>query len=89
VADETPPTVRITRAKRVRATKRTASFTILIEDDSEVSSITCKLDTRPKRPCEGGVTFRKLKRGRHVLRVQAVDQWGNKGVAKVRWRVRR
>jgi hypothetical protein len=45
--------------------------------DEAGSAFRCKLDRRKFRPCQSPRLYRKLKEGRHVFRVFAIDTAGN------------
>ena len=51
----------------------------------------CRLDKKRPRPCTSPKTYKKLKPGRHVFRVFAVDEAGNADPSPVvkRFRMRR
>ena len=71
--DTTPPDTKIKGPKRVR--KPIAKFKL---SSTEVGSkFQCKLDRKRFRPCRPKLKAKKLKRGKHVLKVRAVDAAGN------------
>jgi hypothetical protein len=56
-----------------------------------LSTFLCKLDRRKAKRCKSPRTYKRLKPGRHVFRVWAIDAAGNKDPtpAKRRFRVPR
>lgn len=72
-ADTTPPqTTIVTAARKLRG--KTASFEFTA---SEPVSFRCALDRGSATPCSSPAKLTRLKRGRHVLTVTAVDRAGN------------
>ncbi len=67
---------------------RTAKFTFGSNEPG--SRFRCKLDSGPYKSCRSPATYRKLKRGRHVFRVYAIDAAGNRdsSPASFAWKVR-
>lgn len=81
-----PPVARIT----TRLPKRTARPKIKFKfvSDRPDSTFECKLDKAHWRRCASPKTVRGLAPGKHVFRVRAVDDAGNRGPAdRVIWRV--
>jgi hypothetical protein len=78
-----PPAVLTTRGARRRVAVRFVA-------DERGATFRCKLDRRPVRPCASPRIY-SLARGRHVIRIRAVDAAGNadRTPAVVRVRVRR
>jgi hypothetical protein len=75
-ADTSPPQTKITKGPRKKTRKRTARFRFSSSEAG--SSFECKLDRGPFRPCRSPRKYKKLKPGRHVFRVRAVDASGNR-----------
>jgi hypothetical protein len=87
-ADTDPPETTIDKAPKRKTRKRKAKFRF--SSDEPGSSFMCKLDKRQFAPCEAQEQF-KVKRRKHKLRVQAIDQAGNvdPSPALHRWKVKR
>lgn len=86
--DRRRPTVRITKSPPswVRGPRVRVRFASTARD---LARFECKLDRRRWRPCASPVLLR-VKPGRHVFRVRAVDRAGNRSKPAVaRFRVRR
>lgn len=82
------PNTSFKKKPRKRTTSRKAKFKFVSDDAT--ATFQCKLDRGTYKPCSA--TFSKrVKPGRHVLYVVAVDVWGNRDAtpAKYRWRVLR
>ncbi len=80
-----PPTTIGTKPK-AKTTARTAKFTFKSEKGAKFE---CKLDKAAFKACKSGVTYKRLKVGKHTLQVRAKDLAGNldKTPAKFSWRV--
>jgi hypothetical protein len=81
---------------RVRVNSRRRRATVTFSGTDAVSSpsaldFECKLDGRAFAPCGSPKTYRKLKPGRHTVKVRATDEVGNleTSVASRSFRVRR
>jgi len=72
--DAVPPKTRV--AKRFLKRKRIWLFRFTSNEPG--STFRCRLDKRRLRRCRSPLRLRHLKRGRHVLRVFAVDAAGNR-----------
>jgi len=90
--DTYAPSVSISKLT-VRAAKRSAKLTFTGSDDVTAAAalaFTCKLDSKPARPCSSPTALKKLKPGKHKVEVRAVDAAGNESIAAVkRFRVRK
>ncbi|HSS41647.1 MAG TPA: hypothetical protein VLK37_03755 [Solirubrobacterales bacterium] len=84
--DETPPQTFILRGPPRKSRARTAKFEF--GSDEAGSSFECKLDHRPRRPCRSPLTLRRLRVGRHVFEVWAVDLAGNRDKSPMKYRFR-
>jgi hypothetical protein len=81
-ADELIPAVRdcvapetgIVRGPKRKTKKRRANFEF---DSTEAGSFQCSIDEKPFVACTTPRTYRKLKTGKHVFNVRAVDLAGN------------
>jgi hypothetical protein len=93
VDDSAQPNSTISRV-RVRSRRRRATVTFsgtdAVSSPSELE-FECKLDRRAFAPCNSPKTYRKLKPGRHTVKVRATDEVGNleTSPATRRFRVRR
>ncbi|MEA2348570.1 MAG: hypothetical protein QOG62_2357 [Thermoleophilaceae bacterium] len=74
------------RHPKKRTRSRTATFEFSSADP--VATFRCKIDQKAFKPCGSPARFRKLKRGKHTLRLVATDTNGNAGAPSIfRWRV--
>lgn len=73
--DTTKPKVTIKKAPKAKSTKTTAKF-VFSADESGVK-FECKLDKKPLAKCTSPKTYKKVKPGKHVFKVLAVDAAGN------------
>jgi hypothetical protein len=85
--DTTAPQTTITKS-RIRPARRSATFRF--RSSEKGSKFRCKLDRRPFRSCSAPKTYKKLRLGRHTLRVKAIDKAGNidRSPAIKRFRIR-
>jgi hypothetical protein len=75
VADVTPPqTAKLTGPK---ATTTATTVRFRFGASEATATFRCKLDRGAIRACRSPLVLRRLKRGSHTLRVQAVDAAGN------------
>jgi glucose/arabinose dehydrogenase len=83
-----PPATRIRRHPPRKTRSRTARFAFA--SDERGSSFRCKLDSGRYRVCRSPAVYRKLKLGRHVFHVYAIDASGNpdRTPASFAWKVR-
>lgn len=77
------PTVRIRSGPQSKVRRSVVSFRFEGLGSTPIA-FRCRLDRGSFRRCGSKVTFRRLKRGPHVLRVYAVDQTGRKSSQVVR-----
>jgi hypothetical protein len=85
--DKTPPQTTIRRGPKARTRSRTAKFKFV---SSEAGSIfQCKLDRGKFKKCRSPKKITRLKPGKHVFKVRAIDAAGNVDPtpAKRVWRV--
>lgn len=87
-ADTTPPNVRLEKrpAKETFSTKARFTFS------SEAGAVfTCKLDKKPAKTCTSPFKVRRLKVGKHKVRITATDAAGNVDPtpAAYAWKVRK
>ncbi len=73
--DKTPPQTKITKGPKKKSHKRTAKFKFTSSEQG--STFRCKLDRKPVKPCRSPKKYKKLKPGKHVFKVFAVDRAGN------------
>jgi CSLREA domain-containing protein len=73
--DKTPPDTKIVKGPPKKTHKRTAKFKFTSTEAG--SSFQCKLDRKPFKPCASPKKYKKLKPGKHVFKVRAIDQAGN------------
>lgn len=76
VADRTAPDTRITAGPGARLRERRATFRFTSTEPG--TRFECSLDRARFRPCRATTTLRRLTRGKHLLRVRAVDAAGNR-----------
>ncbi len=79
--DTVSPKLRINRSPGKRTFDRTPTFRFSSEPGARFR---CKLDRGRVKPCRSPRTTRKLRFGRHVFRVRAIDAAGNRSAAKLR-----
>lgn len=85
--DMTAPVTRIRRGPRKVSRKRVARFRFTANESP--ASFECRLDRRKWKPC-ASPRRQRVKPGRHVFRIRATDEVGNRGKPAVqRFRVRR
>lgn len=75
VKDKTPPDTKIVKGPPQKTHKTTVKFKFTATEAG--SSFQCKLDKKPFRPCRSPRTYKKLKPGKHVFKVRALDKAGN------------
>jgi hypothetical protein len=75
-----PPTATITKGPKDKTRKKTATFEFTGSDVRAISSFQCKLDAGAFAPCTSPHTV-KVKKGKHIFQVQALDRVGNVGSA--------
>jgi hypothetical protein len=78
VEDSLAPRTRITLGPGVKTRRRTAVFRFLDATGDPGTSFLCKIDRRKWRQCRTPRRFPRLRFGRHVVRVKAVDAAGNR-----------
>lgn len=82
--DKTAPQTTISKAK---VKGRTATFKFVSSEPG--STFQCKLDKKPFKKCRSPKKYKKLKPGKHVFKVRAIDAAGNvdSSPAKKKFRV--
>lgn len=73
--DLTPPQTVIRRGPKPKATNRTRTFSFVSTEPG--STFECKLDRQSFKKCSSPKTYEKLKPGKHVFKVRAIDKAGN------------
>lgn len=84
-ADTTAPQTRIVKKPKRKSRVRRAKFSFSSSESG--STFRCKLDDGAYRDCRGSYT-KRVKPGKHVLRVKAVDAAGNADATPAVWRWR-
>jgi Periplasmic copper-binding protein (NosD) len=74
VAPSLPPQTKITKGPKAKSKARTAKFKF--SSNQKGSRFECKLDKKPFKPCRSPKTYKRLKPGRHVFKVRAVNSAG-------------
>jgi hypothetical protein len=78
VEDSLAPRTRITLGPGAKTRRRTAVFRFLDATGDPGTSFLCKLDRAKWRRCRTPRRFPRLRYGRHVVRVKAIDAAGNR-----------
>jgi len=73
--DKVPPQTKIVKGPPKKTTKTTVKFKFRSSEAG--SKFQCKLDRGKFKKCKSPKTYKKLKPGKHVFRVRAVDAAGN------------
>ncbi|HEU5105936.1 MAG TPA: right-handed parallel beta-helix repeat-containing protein [Solirubrobacterales bacterium] len=73
--DVTPPETKILKAPLKKTKKTTAKFKFSSSEAG--STFECKLDRKPFKKCASPKKYKKLKPGKHVFKVRAIDKAGN------------
>ncbi len=73
--DELRPKRRSSRGRRRKTHATTAKFKFSSSEAG--STFQCKLDGKPFKACRSPKTYKKLKPGKHVFKVRAIDAAGN------------
>jgi CSLREA domain-containing protein len=86
-ADKKAPETTIVKGPKARSHKRTAKFRFVSSEAN--STFQCKLDRKPFKPCRSPKKYKRLRPGKHVFQVRAIDAAGNrdKSPAKKTFRV--
>jgi len=74
-ADDTPPDTKITKGPPAKTHKTTVKFKFTATEAG--SAFQCKLDRKPFKSCSSPKKYKKLKPGKHVFKVRAIDKAGN------------
>jgi CSLREA domain-containing protein len=73
--DGTPPETKILKGPPKKSMKTTAKFKFSSSEAG--STFQCKLDRKPFKKCASPKKYKKLKPGKHVFKVRAIDKAGN------------
>lgn len=73
--DTTPPDTKIVKGPPKKTHKRKVTFKFTSTEGK--STFQCKLDRKPFKACGSPKTYKKLKPGKHVFKVRAIDKAGN------------
>lgn len=73
--DKTPPQTKITKGPKAKTHATTVKFKFSSSEAG--STFECKLDKKPFKPCRSPKKYKKLKPGKHVFKVWAIDKAGN------------
>jgi hypothetical protein len=73
--DKTPPDTKILKGPPKKTKKTTVKFKFSSTEAG--SSFQCKLDRKPFKTCVSPKKYKKLKPGKHVFKVRAIDKAGN------------
>lgn len=73
--DKTPPDTKIVKGPPKKTHKTTVKFKFTATEAG--STFQCKLDRKPFKPCSSPKKYKKLKPGKHVFKVRAIDKAGN------------
>ena len=86
--DSQPPSI---DALDVEVNRRKATATSSASDPPPGTGLTreCKLDSKPYKPCDETRVYKRLKPGKHKVRVRVTDQALNQDVAKQGFKVKR
>lgn len=74
-ADKTAPQTKITKGPKAKTHATTVKFKF--SSSEQGSSFECKLDKKKFKPCKSPKKYKKLKPGKHVFKVRAIDKAGN------------
>ncbi len=75
--DTTPPRAKISKGPKAKSSSTTAKFKF--SSNEAGSTFQCKLDKKPFKKCRSPKTYKKLKPGKHLFKVRAIDKAGNVG----------
>jgi hypothetical protein len=73
--DKTPPDTKIVKGPPKKTHKRTVKFKFTSTEAG--STFQCRLDKKPFKQCASPKKYKKLKPGKHVFKVRAIDMAGN------------
>jgi hypothetical protein len=73
--DTTPPDTKIVKGPPKKTHKTTVKFKFTSTEGG--STFQCKLDRKPFKTCSSPKKYKKLKPGKHLFKVRAIDKAGN------------
>ncbi|MGN6202670.1 MAG: Ig-like domain-containing protein, partial [Solirubrobacterales bacterium] len=73
--DKTPPDTKIVKGPPKKTHKTTVKFKFTSTEAG--STFQCKMDRKPFKACASPKKYKKLKPGKHVFKVRAIDKAGN------------
>jgi hypothetical protein len=73
--DTAPPQTKITKGPKAKSSSTVAKFKFTSTEAG--STFQCKLDGKSFKPCRSPKKYKKLKPGKHVFKVRAIDAAGN------------
>lgn len=73
--DTTPPDTKIVKGPPKKTHKKKVKFKFTSTEAG--STFQCKLDRKPFKTCSSPKVYKKLKPGKHVFKVRAIDKAGN------------
>jgi hypothetical protein len=84
-----PVTAPQTRITRILVKGKKHRVTVRFKSSKPNSTFRCRLDKRSFRNCRSPKTYKRLKRGKHVFRVAAIDENGriDRSPAVIRFRI--
>jgi hypothetical protein len=74
--DTTPPQTKIVKGPKAKTHAKKVKFKFTSNEAG--STFKCKLDKKPVKSCKSPKTYKKLKPGKHLFKVWAIDKAGNK-----------
>lgn len=75
LVDRKAPKTKITKGPKAKSHSTTAKFKF--SSNEAGSTFQCKLDKKPFKKCKSPKKYKKLKPGKHVFKVRAIDPAGN------------
>ena len=87
--DRTPPTLEWISPLAKRLRDRTPTVRFRARDDSGSVRTSCAVDARPWKACSSPYTTRRLRPGRHTVKVRATDPSGNRVMRSLGLRISR
>lgn len=82
------PSVSIGKAPKKKTSKRKAEFAF--SSDDPLAAFECRIDLSSFEPCTSPLKSKRLKRGKHIFEVRALDPNQNVSpTATIRWRIKK
>ncbi len=80
----------ITKGPRKKTKKRSATFRFDLAKGAFLTAMECSLDGAEFAPCETGISYGRLKRGRHVFEVRGYNGIAQRGEPdRHRWKIKK